>query len=98
MSRTWVRAHAEHSQLRPRSSWVITHASASAGGASARDRPQRTQFTGAGAGSSTMADKPTSGSALSKVDSGGTEDEHVVPGADERVVRRVEQAGHRLPV
>lgn len=41
MSRTWVRAHAGHSQLCPRRSFSMTHASASAGGAPALDRPQR---------------------------------------------------------
>src|SRR4051794_39962356 len=82
MSRTWVRAHAGHSQLRPRSSLVITHASASSGGASARDRPHRAQDARTGSGSSTMACKLTSARLLSKVDSGGAEDEHVIPGAD----------------
>src|SRR5262245_27187892 len=98
MSRTWVRAHAGHNQLRPFSSWVIAHASASVGGASARDRPHRTQCAAAGSGSSTMARKLTSVRLLSKVDSRGAEDENVVPRTGVCLVRRIDQAGHRLPV
>jgi hypothetical protein len=61
MSRTWVRAHGGHSQLRPRLSVVMVHARASSGGASVRGRSQRVQWAVGGSGSSTMGGDLTSG-------------------------------------
>src|SRR6201999_2681183 len=80
MSRTCVRAQDGHSHTWPRLPFSMLHASASAGGASARERPQRWHIGGS-EDRSAMAVKPTS-SAASQVDRRGAEHEDVVPRTD----------------
>jgi hypothetical protein len=96
ISRTCVRAQSGHNQLGPPRPFSMLQANASAGAASARDLPQRLH-TGDSVGPA-MAHIAASLAPSSKMDSRGTQQENVVTRAGERLVVRIQQTLHRMPI